>query len=133
MKDTLTIAGIIILTIVAIAPFCYGAFWLKKTPSYSWAYEDMVEQTVREMVKPEYLIEEHTLNAKKTMTEYITANTFHGKTTDDYHQSVYGGGKSNNIFTLEYQWKDKPHRHVGDLCEWIKELQKEIEILSNSQ
>ena len=73
-----------------------------------------------------------TLNAKKTMTEYITANTFYGKTTDDYNQSVYGGGKSNNIFTLEYQWKDKPHRHVGDLCEWIKELQKEIEILSNN-
>ena len=66
------------------------------------------------------------------MTEYITANTFYGKTTDDYHQSVYGGGKSNNILTLEYQWNDKPHRHVGDLCEWIKELQKEIEILSNN-
>ena len=59
MKDTITIAGIITLTIAAIAPFCYGAFWLKKTLSYSWAYEDMVEQTVREMVKPEYLIEEH--------------------------------------------------------------------------
>ena len=59
MTETLTIAGIIILTIAAIGTFCYGAFWLKKTLSYSWAYEDMVEQTVREMVKLEYLIEEH--------------------------------------------------------------------------
>jgi hypothetical protein len=46
---------------LGIGTFCYGAFWLKKTLSYSWAYEDMVEQTVREMVKPEYLIEEHNI------------------------------------------------------------------------
>ena len=58
MKDKLTIAGIIILVISAIGLFIYGAWWLKKTISYSWAYEGMVEKTVRKMVKPEYLIEE---------------------------------------------------------------------------
>jgi len=64
------------------------------------------------------------------MKENITTKTCYGNTVDDYHKSVFSGEKSNNMFTLEYQWEDKPHRHVGDLCKWIKKLQKEIEILS---
>lgn len=33
----------------------YGSYWLAKTGSYQFFYEDMVERTVTQMVKPEYL------------------------------------------------------------------------------
>ena len=35
--------------------FTYGCYWVAKTVSYKLFYKDMVEQTVREMVKPESL------------------------------------------------------------------------------
>ena len=65
------------------------------------------------------------------MNDDITHKTFYGKTVDDYHHSVYSGEKSDNMFDLRYQWEDKPHRHVGDLCKWIKALQEEIKRLSS--
>ena len=34
----------------------YSMYWVVKTISYTIFYQDMVEETVREMVKPEYLI-----------------------------------------------------------------------------
>jgi FtsZ-interacting cell division protein ZipA len=46
----LSIAGI-----VCIIAIIYGAYWIAKTVSYQVFYEDMVKQTVRDMVKPEYL------------------------------------------------------------------------------
>ena len=33
----------------------YGMYWVAKTVSYEIFYEDMVEQTVRDLVKHEYL------------------------------------------------------------------------------
>ena len=51
MKSLISIVGGLIL-------FCgilYGTYWIAKTVSYEIFYEDMVEDTVREMVKPEYL------------------------------------------------------------------------------
>ena len=33
----------------------YGMYWLAKTVSYQVFYEDMVQETVQEMVKEEYL------------------------------------------------------------------------------
>lgn len=49
---------IVYLTAFAMmAIFTYGVYWVFKTISYELFYEDMVEQTVREMVKPEYLQE----------------------------------------------------------------------------
>jgi len=50
--------------------------------------------------------------------------TWHGKTTKDYRDSLWAE-ESDNMFTLAYQWQDKPHRHVFDLCNWIDELLKE--------
>jgi hypothetical protein len=50
--------------------------------------------------------------------------TWHGKTTKDYRDSLWAE-ESDNMFTLAYQWQDKPHRHVFDLCDWIDELLKE--------
>ena len=50
--------GNIIIGISAALIICgviYGAYWLAKTVSYQVFYKDMVEHTVKEMVKPEYL------------------------------------------------------------------------------
>ena len=38
-----------------ICAIIYSAYWIAKTVSYQIFYKDMVEQTVRNMVKPEYL------------------------------------------------------------------------------
>jgi len=45
-----------------------------------------------------------------------------GWTTDDYRKSVSEFPPSENMFSLSYQWKDKAHRHVFDLCNWIDAL-----------
>ncbi|MEA1878628.1 MAG: hypothetical protein U9N86_17435 [Bacteroidota bacterium] len=47
-----------------------------------------------------------------------------GWTTQDYRDSV-SAKDTNDMFTLAYQWQDKPHRHVWDLCSWIDNLQRE--------
>jgi len=47
-----------IMTILGIILFCafvYGMYWVFKTVSYSIFYEAMVEQTIIDLVKPEYL------------------------------------------------------------------------------
>lgn len=41
--------------LVAIGFVLYGSYWLAKHGSYALWYEDMVKETIREMVKPEYL------------------------------------------------------------------------------
>jgi hypothetical protein len=35
--------------------FIYGCYWVAKTTSYSFFYEDMVIKTIHQQVKPEYL------------------------------------------------------------------------------
>jgi len=45
-----------ILAILIICVSIYGIYWLAKTGSYFFFYESMVQDTIREMVKPEYLI-----------------------------------------------------------------------------
>jgi hypothetical protein len=48
----------VILAILAFVAFCfiiYGLYWLVKTLSYFFFYEDMVQKTIIEMVKPEAL------------------------------------------------------------------------------
>ncbi len=42
-----------LLGAVAICAFLYGAYWLAKNGSYWLWYEDMVKDTIREMVKQE--------------------------------------------------------------------------------
>jgi hypothetical protein len=39
----------------AILVICYGSFWLAKNGSYFFWYEDLVKETVIEMVKKEAL------------------------------------------------------------------------------
>lgn len=43
----------VVLTL--LAALTYAGYWLAKTVSYSVFYEDMVQDTVREMVKTESL------------------------------------------------------------------------------
>lgn len=54
--DYLKSAGLIIGAIILAISVVYGCYWIGKTVSYTIFYESMVEQTVREMVKPEFLI-----------------------------------------------------------------------------
>jgi nitrogen fixation-related uncharacterized protein len=46
---------LILLTIIIVCVFLYGMFWLAKNGSYFLWYEDMVKDTIREMVKAEAL------------------------------------------------------------------------------
>jgi hypothetical protein len=45
-----------ILYLVVVCLVIYGVYWIAKTCSYSIFYEDMVIQTIKEVVKPEYLL-----------------------------------------------------------------------------
>ena len=42
-----------------------------------------------------------------------------GSTTDDYRNAMSGEGKP---FSLGYEWSDKPHRLVYDLCGEVDHL-----------
>jgi hypothetical protein len=48
----LFVIGVILLMVCVI----YVSFYVKKTVSYNLIYKSKVEETIREMVKPEYLI-----------------------------------------------------------------------------
>ena len=45
-----------LIILLSFGASLYGVYWLTKTISYQIFYEDMVEQTVKDMVKPECLI-----------------------------------------------------------------------------
>jgi len=51
MKDLLV--GIVAVSLAV--GLVYGGYWLTKTLSYSFFYEDMVQETVRELVKSDSL------------------------------------------------------------------------------
>ncbi len=55
MKNFLKSAGMVIGAILLAISVVYGCYWIAKSVSYAVFYEGMVEQTIREMVKPEYL------------------------------------------------------------------------------
>jgi len=44
-----------IVALVCVAAMVYGSYWVAKTVSYTIFYEDMVKDTVRQMVKDECL------------------------------------------------------------------------------
>lgn len=46
-----------------------------------------------------------------------------GSTTDDYRYAVSGQGEFG---TLGYEWADKPHRLIYDLCGEVDELREKI-------
>lgn len=46
---------ILILIAVITLGFGFGCYYIGKKISYEWWYKDMVRETVKGMVKPEYL------------------------------------------------------------------------------
>jgi FtsZ-interacting cell division protein ZipA len=44
-----------VLVAVFIIAILYFGIWIKKNVNYNFFYRDVVKQTIREMVKPEYL------------------------------------------------------------------------------
>lgn len=46
-----------------------------------------------------------------------------GHTTDDYRNAMDGEG---DFFSLGYEWNDKPHRLVYDLCGEVDELRSQL-------
>lgn len=45
-----------VLYLVIACLFTYGVYWVLKYGSYVFFYQAMVQETIREMVKPEFLI-----------------------------------------------------------------------------
>lgn len=44
-----------VFVMLFILSVVYGTYWVAKHGSYFFFYEEMMQQTVKEMVKPEYL------------------------------------------------------------------------------
>jgi len=55
MKNTVQMVAYSVAGLTLFCGILYGSYWVAKTVSYSLFYEDMVKQTVIEMVRPESL------------------------------------------------------------------------------
>jgi hypothetical protein len=56
MKEKLIVGMCVMCGILFICVMTYGINYVRKTISYDMFYKSQVEETIREMVKPEYLI-----------------------------------------------------------------------------
>lgn len=50
------IGGALVVAVV-VGLIGWGIFTMKRSWNYSWGYQDKVEETVCDMVKPEYLVD----------------------------------------------------------------------------
>ena len=55
MSDTILKVTLGLIGVALVVGFIYGTTYVAKNMSYSFFYENLVESTVRDMVKPEYL------------------------------------------------------------------------------
>lgn len=55
MKNGLIGFTAFIAILVVVGAIMYGCYWVAKTVSYTFFYESMVQETVREMVKQDSL------------------------------------------------------------------------------
>jgi len=55
MKDKIQIYIVVIILLAVISLIVYGGYELNRYMNWSFGYEDMVEEKIREMVKEEYL------------------------------------------------------------------------------
>lgn len=55
IKNRLVVILVGLLVITCIFGLAYLGIYIKKSVSYNLIYKDKVEETIREMVKPEYL------------------------------------------------------------------------------
>ena len=64
------------------------------------------------------------VTGKSSMADY----TDYKAIADIYKESL-GDYSNKHMFSLGYQWQDKPHRHVYDLCNYLVEAQQTIDNL----
>ena len=57
MKEKIIIGILIVVGISILSAVGYGAWVLQRKVHYKFGYESLVQQTVCETVKPEYIIE----------------------------------------------------------------------------
>ena len=82
-----------------------------------------LERDYNRVVKEQRASFEHFKEAQAQFRD----GTWHGRTTKDYTDSVrVDPNEETPFFSLAYQWQDKKHRHVFDLCDWINKLQDEL-------
>jgi len=55
MFGNVAAVAIVVLGITFAGGCIYGCYWLAKTGSYSFFYEDMVIKTIHQQVQPQYL------------------------------------------------------------------------------
>jgi type II secretory pathway component PulC len=55
--ENVKMISLCIIFVLIIISFIFGLYYLKRTINYNLYYKGQVEQTVKEMVKPEYLKE----------------------------------------------------------------------------
>lgn len=58
----------------------------------------------------------------------MTSGMRPGSTTEDYRRALSGEGEFGS---LGYDWSDKPHRLVYDLCAEIDRLRSQVDKLEN--
>ena len=59
----------------------------------------------------------------------MTARMRDGSTTDDYRNALSGEGE---FMSLGYEWSDKPHRLVYDLCGEVDALRAQLTELADA-
>lgn len=74
----------------------------------------------------------------RQMEEWSNSRTLSGKQLTEIQDAIHEYKDSvaktgDDWFTLPYQWEDKPHRHVYDLCRIIEILISRYCDLSNQQ
>ena len=82
----------------------------------------ILERNYNRVIKEQRESFEHFKEAQAQFRE----GTWYGHTTSDYKESISGTDEGAAMFSLAYQWQDKKHRHVFDLCNWIDKLQDEL-------
>lgn len=55
MLNNATAIALVVVGITFAGGAIYGCYWLAKTGSYSFFYEDMVIKTIHQQVQPQYL------------------------------------------------------------------------------
>ena len=88
-----------------------------------------IQDFTRELERENNELRENYNRILEEQREAFREGTWYGNTTSDYKESISGTDEEPAMFSLAYQWQDKKHRHVFDLCDWIDKLQDELKEL----
>jgi hypothetical protein len=103
---------------------CEKGTYVKFEDACELRFENMdLRENYSRVVKEQRESFEHFKEAQDQFRE----GTWHGNTTSDYKESVsVDPNEETAMFSLAYQWQDKKHRHIFDLCDWVDKLQDEV-------